>query len=74
MHHTGSLERRKQIETLIHVTREFRARHNNCNVQQYANSSEGRRQQINKLGDETNEHEVKQAIMKLINRKSVGYD
>ena len=53
---------------------EFNIKHRNSMVQQYANSVDKRRKQINNLGNITNGHEIRQAITKLSNRKSVGYD
>ena len=53
---------------------EFYINHHNSKVQQYANSNEARKQQIDNLGSIASEHEIRQAITKLSNRKSVGYD
>ena len=65
---------KKQLGIQIHGGSEFNIRHRNSRVQQYANSGEERRQQINSLGNITNEHEIRKAITKLSNRKSVRYD
>ena len=64
----------EQLGECINGGSEFNYKHRNSKVQQYANSSKERKRQISNLGHIANEHEITQAITKLSNRKSVGYD
>ena len=65
---------REHLDAQIHERSEFATKRQNSKVQQYANSGEDRRRQNGKLGDITSEHEIGQAVAKLSNRESVGYD
>ena len=64
----------EQLNQHINSDNELNRKHHNSRVQQYANTSDERRKQIENLGQNISEYEITQAIAKLSNRKSVGYD
>ena len=65
---------KEHLEIQTNDSRKFNIKHRNSRVQQYSHSGENRQQPINSKGSITSAHEIRQAITKLGNRKSVGYD
>ena len=65
---------KEQLDAQIGKGSEFDTKHKNSKLQQYADSNTERRKQIDNLGNPIDENEIKRAITKLSNRKSVGYD
>ena len=61
-----------QVEQQIDNGSIFNQSHNSSKIQQYAKSCMNRKEQINHMGGDIGEVELRRAIQKLSNRKSVG--